>query len=442
MVVSMKQKINLGIVCLVRHTFDFKAANEIYKKILTELEIDESIELYPVNEAVIESEEAIKTGKYFAENHVDAIAVLSGTFHLGHLVLEIKKWCDKPVLLWGLPELPYDGGKIRLNSVCGVNLNASNLTKSGHLDYTYTVSDNIDQDFLDAIRMIKVLKEAKVGILGSRAHGFFNVGVSELALYKKYGCLVDSYQLDEVFNYKEDSNRVNYYENKINKTFNTKGITKEQVSKTAILASKIECFINDKGLDILAIRCWPEFAAGFSIAPCAAMSILQDEGYILACEGDIDCGLTMLCHKAIGARTPFMADLSQVNLVEDYALMWHCGVAPSSLCDGICTPTLDTYFAGGKGVTAGFVMKPGKVHVARLDSVNGEYRIFQETGKAIPMEKELSGTYAKCIFDNGLKKVLDKLVYSGTAHHLSMVYGDYTKAFEIFARLTNTEVIV
>lgn len=62
MVVSMKQKINLGIVCLVRHTFDFKAANEIYKKILTELEIDESIELYPVNEAVIESEEAIKTG--------------------------------------------------------------------------------------------------------------------------------------------------------------------------------------------------------------------------------------------------------------------------------------------------------------------------------------------------------------------------------------------
>jgi L-fucose isomerase-like protein len=244
-----------------------------------------------------------------------------------------------------------------------------------------------------------------------------------------------------VFNYKEDTTRTKYYENKINSTFNIKGVTKEQVSKTSILASKIESFIKDKELDVLAIRCWPEFAAGFSIAPCAAMSVLQDEGYILACEGDIDCGLTMLCHKAIGALTPFMADLSQVNLEENYALMWHCGVAPSSLCDGICTPTLDTYFAGGKGVTAGFVMKSGKVHVARLDSINGKYRIFQETGKAIPMNKELSGTYAKCIFDNGLKSVLDKLVYSGTAHHLSMAYGDYTKAFEIFARLTNTEVI-
>lgn len=72
---------------------------------------------------------------------------MSGTFHLGHLVLEIKKWCDKPILLWGLPELPYDGGKIRLNSVCGVNLNASNLTKSGYTDYTYIVSEKIDQDF-------------------------------------------------------------------------------------------------------------------------------------------------------------------------------------------------------------------------------------------------------------------------------------------------------
>ena len=437
----MKQKINLGIVCLVRNTFDFNAADKIYKNILKDLTQDESIQLYPVKEVVIESKEAIKAGKYFAKNHVDAIAVMSGTFHLGHLVLEIKKWCDKPILLWGLPELPYDGGKIRLNSVCGVNLNASNLTKSGYTDYTYIVSEKIDQDFLDAVRMMKVLKEAKVGILGSRAHGFFNVGVSELSLYKKYGCLVDSYQLDEVFNYKEDTTRTKYYENKINSTFNIKGVTKEQVSKTSILASKIESFIKDKELDVLAIRCWPEFAAGFSIAPCAAMSVLQDEGYILACEGDIDCGLTMLCHKAIGALTPFMADLSQVNLEENYALMWHCGVAPSSLCDGICTPTLDTYFAGGKGVTAGFVMKSGKVHVARLDSINGKYRIFQETGKAIPMNKELSGTYAKCIFDYGLKSVLDKLVYSGTAHHLSMAYGDYTKAFEIFARLTNTEVI-
>ena len=79
--------------------------------------------------------------------------------------------------------------------------------------------------------------------------------------------------------------------------------------------------------------------------------------------------------------------------------------------------------------------------MARLDSVNGHYRLLQERGKAIPMEKQLTGTYAKCVFDNGMKAVLDKVVYTGVAHHVSMVYGDFTKSFEIFARLTQTEIL-
>lgn len=436
----MKQKINLGVVCLVRNTFDYKAAEEIYSGILRDIKQDSTISVYAYK-AIMEPDDAVLAGKYFAENHVDGIAIISGTFHLGHLALEIKKWCNKPILLWGLPELPYNGGKIRLNSVCGVNLNASNLTKSGYKDFTYTISNKIDSNFVDALRMITALKNARIGILGYRAHGFFNVGVDELALYNKYGCLVDHYELSEVFDCKANNEHVEYYLTKLNKVFDISGITSEQATKTATLAAKLKAFMDNKTISVLAVRCWPEFAAGFGIAPCAAMSLLQDEGYILACEGDIDCGITMLCHQAVGAVTPFMADLSQVNLEQDFALMWHCGVAPCSLCDGVCTPTLDTYFAGGRGVTAGFVMKSGEMNMARLDSVNGHYRLLQERGKAIPMEKQLTGTYAKCVFDNGMKAVLDKVVYTGVAHHVSMVYGDFTKSFEIFARLTQTEIL-
>lgn len=437
----MKQKIKIGVVCLTRNTFDYNAAQEIYEKILGDLALIENLELVAVPNNIMEIAEAANAGKLFAEKQVDGIAVISGTFHLGHLVLEIKNKCDKPLLLWGLPELPYNGGKIRLNSVCGVNLNASNLTKSGYTDFSYIVSNTICEDWIAAVRMKTALKEARIGIIGSRAHGFFNVGVDELGLYKKYGCIVDHYELSEVFQFEESPDRVTYFRNKIDKYFDTKGINQTQKEKVAILASKLESFMKSKNISMIAVRCWPEFAKGFGIAPCASMSILQDEGFILACEGDIDCGLTMLCHAAAGASTPFMADLSQVNIEQDFALMWHCGVAPCSLCDGVCTPTLDTYFAGGKGVTAGFVMKSGDINMARLDSVNGHYRLFMEKGKAVPMEKQLTGTYAKCVFANGMKKVLDKVVYSGIAHHVSMVYGDYTKAFEIFARITDTEIL-
>ena len=437
----MKQKIKLGVVCLTRNTFDYNAAASLYEDIKKDLSRIENLELCAVENIIMTQDEAIETGKFFASNLVDAIAVISGTFHLGHLVLEIKKICNKPLLLWGLPELPYNGGKIRLNSVCGVNLNASNLTKAGYTDFTYTVSNKIDENWLDAIRMMVALKSANVGIIGYRADGFFNVGIDELATYKKFGCLVNHYELNDIWSYKESEDAIAFYEEKIKKIFDLKAVNETQVKKVATLASKLKNFMTDKNIKIMAIRCWPEFAAGFGISPCAAMSLLQDEGYILACEGDIDCGLTMLCHQAAGAITPFMADLSQVNLEEGTALMWHDGVAACSLCDGICTPTLDSYFAGGKGVTAGFVMKSGAMNMARLDSINGKYRLFQEKGTALPMDKILAGTYAKVKFEHPMKDVLDRVVYTGVAHHVSMVYGDFTKAFEIFARLLGIEML-
>ena len=437
----MKQKIKLGVVCLTRNTFDYNAAASLYEDIKKDLSKIENLELCAVEKIIMTQDEAIETGKFFASNLVDAIAVISGTFHLGHLVLEIKKICNKPLLLWGLPELPYNGGKIRLNSVCGVNLNASNLTKAGYTDFTYTVSNKIDENWLDAIRMMVALKSANVGIIGYRADGFFNVGIDELATYKKFGCLVNHYELNDIWSYKESEDAIAFYEEKIKKIFDLKAVNETQVKKVATLASKLKNFMTDKNIKIMAIRCWPEFAAGFGISPCAAMSLLQDEGYILACEGDIDCGLTMLCHQAAGAITPFMADLSQVNLEEGTALMWHDGVAACSLCDGICTPTLDSYFAGGKGVTAGFVMKSGAMNMARLDSINGKYRLFQEKGTALPMDKILAGTYAKVKFEHPMKDVLDRVVYTGVAHHVSMVYGDFTKAFEIFARLLGIEML-
>lgn len=437
----MKKHIKLGVVCLARETFDYVAADGIYKKLLDDLRGLENVTLCAVNNSVITVKDAEVAAQELYKNNVDGIAVISGTFHLGHLVLEIKKRVDRPLLLWGLNELPYNGGKIRLNSVCGVNLNASNLTKSGYSDFVYTIGDKIDEEWVDAVRMIAALRSSRIGLLGYRAHGFFNVGVDELALYKQFGCLIDHYELEELFNEPICEEWVKHYNNKLLSVFNTDAVSKEKLNKVAELAAKLKSFVVSREINALAIRCWPEFASQFGIAPCAAMSLLQSEDYILACEGDIDCALTMICHQAAGAETPFMADLSQVNLDNNYALMWHCGVAPCNLIDGKCSPTLDTYFAGGKGVTAGFVMKSGKVTIARLDSINGKYRLFQEIGNAQGMDKLLTGTYAKVVFDNGMQKVLDRVVYSGVAHHVSMVYGDYCGAMQKFAKLIRIETL-
>jgi len=437
----MKKKVVLGVVCLARKTFDYEAAKGLYLKIQKDLSALENVECEFIRELVIEPEDARQAARRLAEKHVHGLVCISGTFHLGHLLLEMNRILDKPILLWGLPELPYDGGKIRLNSICGVNLNASNLYKSGIRDYHAHVGDTVDEDWIDALRISAALESAHMGIAGSRAHGFFNLGVYDLNTYRDFGMLVDHYELADIFDAPVSDTEIKKRRSRLEEIFDTSGINEEQLRKVAGLAAGLEAFLDSNGLDALAIRCWPEFADTFGIAPCAAMSLLQSENRILACEGDIEGALSMLAHQAVGAETPFLFDFSQINIEEDFALLWHCGVAPCNLRDRDTACTLDTYFAGGRGVTAGFVLKPGDVSILRFDSSGDEYRVFLQRARGEKMAKELSGTYLKVRFERPVKDVLESVIYNGIAHHASMVYGDFIRPFEIFARMKGWKII-
>lgn len=437
----MKHKVKIGVVCLARTTFDFRAALEIYERMQPQLAQMENVEFVFEPGLVIEVDEARRAAERLAAANVEGVVCISGTFHLGHLALEIRKTVAKPFLLWAWNELPYNGGKIRLNSVCGLNLNASNFYKAGVRDYHVCIGDQIDEDWIDALRILSAFRNARIGIIGFRAHGFFNLGVADLELYRELGVLVDHFELSDVFGFEVDSARVQHWAGKVRSTFDLSGITQEQADKVSLLTAKFEAFLNKHGLTSLAVRCWPEFAATFGISPCAAMSLLQAEGRIMACEGDLEGALSMLAHTAVGARTPFLFDFSQVDFQEESALFWHCGVAPANLWDGESVRSLDTYFAGGKGVTADFVLRPGELSVVRLDSACGETRVFLLKGTAVPMTKDLRGTYAKVKFGEPVRDILNRVVDNGIAHHASMAYGDWIKPFRILAKLKGWKVI-
>ncbi len=436
----MGTKVKLAIACLARKTFDYIAAQELYSKALLNLEKIADLQIYPSKEIIYLPEQAIAAGEYFASANVDGVILFSGTFHLGHLALEIKKKTDKPILLWAPEELPYDGGKIRLNSVCGINLDASNLYKAGYYDYTYSIGDSIDLDWINAIKAQNAIAKAAIAIAGYRADGFFNLDVNELALYKTFGCLIDHYELSEIYNSTPSNELILQYKQKITSSFEL-NISQEKLEKTAVLCAKFVHFFKEKGITALALRCWPEFARDFGIAPCAAMSVLQAEGYIISCEGDIDCTLTMIAHRAMGEGAPYIADISQADLTDNSVLLWHCGAAPLCHANTAQGCSLESYHAGGAGVTADFVLKEGQINLARLDSVNGKYRLFCANGTAINCQRKLKGTYAKAVLEEELPLLLDKIIYNGLAHHVSVAYGDYSAAFKILARNLSIEIL-
>ena len=437
----MIQNIKLGVVCLARTTYEYKTAQSMFCGTMKALQKIPNIDYTFMEETLIEVAEAEAAAEKMLAANVDGLVIISGTFHLGHLALVFARYIKKPFLLWAPNELPYDGGKIRLNSVCGLNLNASNLFKAGKDDYLATIGEQINMEWIAALRVKVALETARVGIVGYRAHGFFNVGVDDQDMYRKLGILIDHYEISDMFRQEVGDDEVNAVIKEVREMFNCTGVNEEQVRKVAALCVSAEKFIQKNHLNVVAVRCWPEFAANYGVSPCASMSVLQSKGYILSCEGDVEGGLSMLAGAAMGAETPFLADLSQVDLEENFALMWHCGVAPANLWDQKSDRTLDTYFAGGKGVTAGFVMKSGHVNVMRIDTARGKTRMFMGSGDCIDMEKQLCGTYCKVRFEQPIKELLDTVCETGIAHHVAMYYGEYRNIMKLAARMMNMEVI-
>ncbi len=437
----MKQRIKLGVVCLTRTTYEYKTAQAMYTNTIEELKRIPYVDYTFIEQCVIEVQDAEAAAEKLMAANVDGLVIISGTFHLGHLALVFAKYIKKPFLLWAYNELPYDGGKIRLNSVCGLNLNASNLYKTGKDDYSCTIGDSIDEKWVDALRVKVALQKAKIGLVGYRAHGFFNVGVDDMDIYSKTGILIDHYEIADMFSQPVTDEEIAIEEKEVRELFICKEVNDTQVKKVAQLVVSAQKFIDKNGLTAAAVRCWPEFAANYGVSPCAAMSILQSKGIILSCEGDIEGALSMLAGAALGAETPFLADLSQVDLKEDFALMWHCGVAPANLWDGKSERTLDTYFAGGKGVTAGFVMKEGHVNLMRIDTARGKTRMFLAGGESIEMKKQLCGTYTKVRFEQNINQLLQQVTDTGVAHHLAMFYGEYREVLKLSAKMMNFEVI-
>ncbi|HOU09160.1 MAG TPA: fucose isomerase [Clostridiales bacterium] len=433
-------KAKIGALCLARGTFDFEAARALYLERKAQIERDGSVEWFFYGDLVFEPEQAQQAAEYFEKAGVDAVMAVSGTFHLGHLALIVEKRLRRPLLLWGFNELPYNGGKIRLNSVCGVNLDASNLYKAGNDTYVCHIGDEPDPDWIRAVKMKAVLAGAHFGLAGYRAHGFFNLGAADADLYGKTGVLLDHYELSDLMRGAGEAG-AGYGAGEVAEIFDCAAITPEQLEKVAALTRSMESFLLRNRLDALAVRCWPEFADTYGISPCAAMSLLAAKGYTLGCEGDVEGTLSMLACNAVADEPAFLADLSQVNLREDYALMWHCGVAACPLWDKKSARTLEPYFAGGRGVTADFVMKSGPVTFMRIDSARGVTRLFIQSGTAMEMDKDLKGTYCKVRFGKPAAQVLDTVTSRGVAHHVAMIYGDYAETMRKFARIMDFETI-
>lgn len=440
--------IRLGFVPLARTTFDIEFATQVEGEVRRRLK-QAGFSLVGPDDLVSSEEAAAEVAREIADEPLDLLLVLQATFADTTMVMKLAETTEAPLLMWAVPE-ERTGGRLRLNSLCGVNLAAHALARaSKRYDYVYAAPD--DPTALDRIhtvaragRVRRLLHQARIGRVGEHPAGFETCGFDGDALKDRFGLEVVQVDLERIFEGVQttDKQSIEAVREQLSARLgNLKELDQRALNGTLGSYVTLRETAEQEQLNGLAVRCWPEFFTELGCAACGAMSMLSDEMTPCSCEADLNGTITQLMLQWLSGEPAFGSDLVSVDVEEDFVVLWHCGLAPLSLADPDVQPRGTIHSNRELPLLMEFPLKPGRVTVARLSEATGDYRLVVGSGEMLQASPGFSGTSGTLRFDTPAAEVLETILSEGLEHHVCLTYGDHVSALRALAEMLNLPVL-
>jgi len=359
-----------------------------------------------------------------------------------------------PTLLWAVPE-ERDGGRLRLNSLCGINL-AGHAFKQAGLSYDYLLTPADDPGALDKVQMLaragharRALRSARVGLVGQHPAGFDTCAYDPVDLDRLFGAQVVPLSLPETLEAARavpDAPRDAFLARVGQHAHNLADMDQTALRSSAGVYAALRQRVDDDQLSGVAVRCWPEFFTELGCAACGAMSMLTEERVPASCEADVNGTLTLVMLQAISGETAFITDLVSIDAESDTGVLWHCGLAPVSMADPD-VPVKATVHSNRKlPLLFEFPLKPGRVTLTRLHRFpegagQAGYRLVIGGGEMVQAPISFGGTNGVVRFDRPAEQVFDTVMSEGLEHHFCLTYGDFRRELAAFADLVGLPVL-
>ncbi|MCA0230005.1 MAG: L-fucose/L-arabinose isomerase family protein [Bacteroidetes bacterium] len=244
-----------------------------------------------------------------------------------------------PVLIQAYPdELTKMNVVNRRDSWCGKISVCNNLYQYG-IKYTLT-SQHVSlpsspafqkdlMDFVAVCRVVKGLRNVRIGAIGARPGAFNTVRYSEKILQRN-GITVTTFDLSEILGRANkltaDSEQVKKHIESIN-AYAPKGKTPNeamlQIAKLDVVLKEI---MEENALDATAIQCWTSLQQNYGCNVCTSMSIMSENMLPSACEVDVTGTLSMYAMQLASGSPSALVDWNN-NYADDEnkCVLFHCG---------------------------------------------------------------------------------------------------------------------
>ncbi len=206
-----------------------------------------------------------------------------------------------------------------------------------------------------------------------------------------------------------------------------KGVGDEDLVKSLRMYLALKGLLKEYSAATLTIRCFDLLKYG--VTACIALSMLNDEGFIAGCEGDVPATLSMATLSLISGSPSFMGNVAWVDESENTLLIAHC-TAPVSLGRKY---VLRTHFESGLSVAVEAYPRKGEVvTLARLDGRSLTLRVG--TGVVLN-DAPVTGNACRTQLLLRLRDA-GRLIREPIGNHYAVVPGDWVRALKFFADFT------
>jgi L-fucose isomerase-like protein len=354
---------------------------------------------------------------------------------------------EVPVLVQAYPD---EAGKMlmggRRDSFCGKISVCNNLWQYG-IRYTLTRehtvwpgSEGFREDlkmFAAVCRIVKGLKNLRVGVIGARPAAFNTVRFSE-KLLERAGITVETLDLSEVLGRVErlgdDDGKVKAKLEGIRGYVRTEGIPQGSLLKMAKFGVVVEEWMRANELAGTSVQCWTAMEEYFGVVPCTLMSMMSNNLLPSACETDMT-GMVGMYVLQLASGTPSAIVDWNNNYGEDpdKCVIFHCSNLPKHFFEDF-RMDYQEIIAGtvGKENTYGTVvgrLKAGPVTYCRVstDDMAGRMRAYVGEGEMTEDRPKSFGGYG-VLKVPGLQQLLQYICRNGYEHHVAVNYSRSARA--------------
>ena len=396
-----------------------------------------------IRDLVFDDATAAEVVERFRAEKVDAVMIINCNFGNEEAAADIAKALGKPVLLWApLDDEYYTDGMRPTDSQCGL-FGVSRQFQRYHIPFSHLPSCRVESEefrdgfwrFVRVACMVKNFRGLRIGQIGARPTPFFSVIWNEGDLMEQLGirivalnfAMIEQRMKEAPTRYAEE---IAAYEEYFKSRYTLDELTPKYVTPMATLAAVYKHLYEEFNLDVISAECWTATPPMFDgLAPCAVYGLLADLGYMVACESDMHCAMTMVLLKCatLGEGKPLFGEFTVRHPENKNAeLLWHCGPFPLSCKAPDCEARLVNQ-------REWFRAKDGTYTVARIDRESGgRYVILPLTCHTCEGPKT-HGTYLWGEFED-LQAVEDKLIDGPYIHHFVEIEGDYTREIKEFCK--------